>query len=106
MKVPISLHKADLPVRARLRGQVNADPLEIEGTTHAPGNVVYVGFAGAHVGDGIYEGHYVFRECQPRDGDADRFVKQDLWPDALKSPVETQGGMDTTFDTEIEHGIH
>ena len=66
--VPIAIKKGDLAKCASKKGKVNAKSYHVAGQQYGPGDIVFLGFAGAiDLADRLYCGVYRFEKNKARD---------------------------------------
>ena len=66
MELPAVVEKSRLPEIAASRGSLSDEAITIDGTEHAPGTLVLLGFAGAlDLSDKLYHGCLRFRLATP-----------------------------------------
>lgn len=73
-KHPVTVVKADLGARiVPNRFTLNRSPVLIGDQAFGAGTLVFLGFAGAHIGGQRWQGAYRFRLAQAKDGERDFF---------------------------------
>jgi hypothetical protein len=66
LTIPTNIHKEQIAILGNMRGTTNALPFTIDGQEYPSHTLLFMGFAGAHEGEGLFAGDLRF-EPRPKD---------------------------------------